>query len=174
LILTNHMAPFYHYYTFINFDIRLTSGDSDNTPIKPRLYCVCRHSKYCHNARIQNGSFFHQISLSISATTCLKLFLFSINNWQLCMANSWLITGFVTRLTRRVPLAKQELLILQEHPSSPPVFIVVRVTRSLVLCVCYVDRCLAFYTFSFGHCVVCSFSIYGVWLPLWYLQILLK
>jgi hypothetical protein len=26
--------------------------------------------------------------------------------------------------------------------------------------------------FSFGHCVVCS-SIYGFWLPLWYLQTLL-
>jgi hypothetical protein len=26
---------------------------------------------------------------------------------------------------------------------------------------------------SFGHCVVCS-SIYGFWLPLWYLQTLLK
>ena len=38
---------------------------------------------------------------------------------------------------------------------------------------CYVDRCLSFCTFSFCHCVVCSFSIYGFWLPLWYLQTLL-
>ena len=28
--------------------------------------------------------------------------------------------------------------------------------------------------FSFDHCVVCSSSIYGFWLPLWYLQTLLK
>ena len=27
--------------------------------------------------------------------------------------------------------------------------------------------------FSFGHCVVCPSSIYGFWLPLWYLQALL-
>jgi predicted nucleic acid-binding Zn ribbon protein len=27
---------------------------------------------------------------------------------------------------------------------------------------------LAFCPFSFGHCVVCSSSIYGFWLPLWY------
>ena len=46
----------------------------------------------------------------------------------------------------------------------------VRVTRSLVLYVCFVDRCLFFCTFSFGYCVVCSSSIYGLWLPLWYLQ----
>jgi hypothetical protein len=26
---------------------------------------------------------------------------------------------------------------------------------------------------TFGHCVVCSSSIYGFWLPLWYLQTLL-
>ena len=72
--------------------------------------------------------------------------------------HSWFITGFVTRLTRWAPL----------------VFSGVRVTRSLVLYVCFVDRCLSFCTFSFGHCVVCSSSIYGFWLSLWYLQTLLS
>ena len=37
------------------------------------------------------------------------------------------------------------------------------VTRSLVLCVCFGDRCLSFCTFSCGHCVVRSSSIYGLW-----------
>jgi hypothetical protein len=91
--------------------------------------------------------------------------------------NSWLITGIVIRLTRRVPLVEQELLTLPEHLSSPPIFSGVRVTRSLFLCVCFVDRCLSFCSFSFGHCVVCSSSIYaGFWLSLqlqWYLQTLL-
>ena len=86
---------------------------------------------------------------------------------------SWLISGFVTRLTRRVSLVEQELLTFPEHLSSPPVFCGVRVTRYLVLCVCFIDRCLSFCTFSFAHCVVCSSSIYGFWLPLWYLQPLL-
>jgi hypothetical protein len=86
---------------------------------------------------------------------------------------SWLITGFVTRLTRRVPLVEQELPTLPEHLSSPQVFSGVRVTRSLVLYVRFVDRCLSLCTFSFCHCVVCSSSIYGFWLPLWYLQTLL-
>ena len=44
---------------------------------------------------------------------------------------------------------EQELLILLEHLSSPPVFGGVRVTRSLVLCVCFVDRCLSFCTLFF-------------------------
>jgi len=74
--------------------------------------------------------------------------------------SSWHITVFVTRITRRVPLVKQELLILPEHLSSPPVFCGVRVTRSSVLCVCFVDRCLSFWPFSFVHCVICSTSIY--------------
>jgi hypothetical protein len=60
---------------------------------------------------------------------------------------------------------------LQKHLSSPPAYCGVRVTRSLVLCVCLVDRCLSICTL-FCHWVVCSSSIYGFWLPLWYLQAL--
>ena len=59
--------------------------------------------------------------------------------------HSRLITGFVTRLTRRVSLLEQKLLTLPGHPSSPPVVSWVRVTRSLVLCVCFVNRCLFFW-----------------------------
>jgi hypothetical protein len=54
--------------------------------------------------------------------------------------HSRLIIGVVTRLTRRVPLVEQKLLTLSEHLSSPPVFSEVRVTRSLVLYICFVDR----------------------------------
>ena len=45
-----------------------------------------------------------------------------------------------TRLTRQVPLVEQQLLTLPKHLSSSPVFNGVRVTQSLVLCVCFVDR----------------------------------
>ena len=58
--------------------------------------------------------------------------------------------------------------LMKVHPR----LIVVHVTRSLVLCVCFVDRCLSFCTVSFGHCVVFFFSIYRLWLSLWYLQTL--
>jgi hypothetical protein len=40
-------------------------------------------------------------------------------------------------------LVEQELLTLPNHLSSPPVCNGVRVTRYLVLCVCFVDRCLS-------------------------------
>ena len=35
---------------------------------------------------------------------------------------------------------------------------------------CFVDHWLSFSLFSFGHCVVCTSSIYGFWLPVWYLH----
>ena len=98
-----------------------------------------------------------------------KVFL-NISNrplWNICITNengyspsvistchsfphSWLITLFVTRLAR-VQSVEQEL---SEHMSSapPPVVSGVRVTWSLVLCVCFVDRCLSFGSVSFGHC----------------------
>ena len=60
---------------------------------------------------------------------------------------------------------EQEQHTLPENLSSLPVFSGVRVTRSLVLYICFVDRCLSLCIFSFGHCVVCSSTIYGFCLP---------
>jgi hypothetical protein len=37
-----------------------------------------------------------------------------------------------------------------------------------------VSQMSSFCTFTFGHCVICSSSIYGFWLLLWYLQALLS
>ena len=50
--------------------------------------------------------------------------------------------------------------IQNPYTEFTPVVSGVRVTRSLVLYVCFVYRCLSFCTFSVGHCVVCSSSIY--------------
>ena len=77
-------------------------------------------------------------------------------------SHSWLFTVFVTRLTRYVTPVEKELLTLPEHMSSSR-FSVVRITRSLALDVWFVDRCLSLFSFSFGHCVVCPFLIYGFW-----------
>ena len=63
-----------------------------------------------------------------------------------------------SRLTRRVSLVVQELLSLPEHLRSLRVFGGVRVTRSLVLYVCFVDRCLSFCTFFLPLCCL-SFDI---------------
>ena len=55
---------------------------------------------------------------------------------------SWLVT--VSRLTRWVLLLEQELLPFPNTAGISGDFF----TRSLVVCVCFVDRCLSFYTFS--------------------------
>ena len=67
---------------------------------------------------------------------------------------SWLITGFVTTLARQVSLVEQQSPTLPEHLNLPPDFSEVRGTRTLVLYVCFVDRCSTFWTFSFGHCLL--------------------
>ena len=61
--------------------------------------------------------------------------------------HSWLITGFVVRVTRRMSNMEQELLTLPEHMSSTLVFGGVRVTRSLVLCVVFCRKVFVFLSF---------------------------
>ena len=51
---------------------------------------------------------------------------------------------------------QQELLTPPEHLSAPTVL--VKFVLLDVLCVCFIDRCLSFCSFSFGHCVVCRFT----------------
>jgi hypothetical protein len=60
---------------------------------------------------------------------------------------------------------KVQLAYPSGAPNFTPWFGGIHVTRYLVLCVCFVDRCLSFCLFSFGHCVVCP-SICRIWLPL--------
>jgi hypothetical protein len=79
----------------------------------------------------------HQWGLSVWHFGFVCALQYLVFRYMCCRAlltnfNSWLITGFVTRVTRRVPLVEQELLILPEHLSSPLAFNCVRVTRSLV------------------------------------------
>ena len=93
----------------------------------------------------------------------------SYNQNQAFFSHSWLITWFVARVTRRVPLSAQKLFTLPYHLSSLPDFRMVRVGQSLVLCVVLSISLFVFLSFSVGHCVVCP-SIYGFWSSLCYLQ----
>jgi hypothetical protein len=94
-------------------------------------------------------------------------------NTSQSISHSRRITWLETRLPWRVSPVDQELITLQGHLRLHPVFSGgfsgVRLTRSLVLCACFINRCLSFCNFSFGHFVVYSSSIYGFRLPLWYL-----
>jgi hypothetical protein len=94
---------------------------------------------------------FDRYGLSVSQIT-------TISSTSRSFPHSWLITGFVTILKWRVPPVEQELFTLPDHLSSPQVLSGVRATRSLVLCVCFVDRCLSFCTFLWPLCCL-SFDI---------------
>jgi len=84
--------------------------------------------------------------------------------------HSWLIIGFVTRVTLRVLLVKQELLnYFGTTGFISAVFSVVRVIQPVVFLCSFVDQCLSVCPFALGHCIVCRL-IYGFWLPLWYLH----
>ena len=87
-----------------------------------------------------------------------------MDDWKgnACRTTIDLPLGFFSRSTQQVLLVELELPTIPEHMCSPLVFSEVRVTRSLVLCVCFVDRCLSFCNLSFGRCVVCPSSIYGL------------
>jgi hypothetical protein len=67
------------------------------------------------------------------------------------LSHSWLITGFVTRITRRVPLVAQELLSFRNTWIH---------RRSLVICVVVCRSSLSFFIWS---CVSVPSSIYGFW-----------
>jgi hypothetical protein len=68
----------------------------------------------------------------------------------------------VIRLTRWVPQVEQKLLTIPRRLSSSPVFSGVRVTRSLVLCVYFVDRCLSLCPFFFWPLCCLSFFLLAI------------
>ena len=81
--------------------------------------------------------------------------------------HSWLFTGFVTRLTRRLPLVEPELPTLPEHMSSPAVFRGVRVIRFLVLwCMFCRSLFVLLYIFFWPLCCLLFFDIRILLTPL--------
>ena len=67
-----------------------------------------------------------------------------------------LVHLFIDKLSNSCAVCHVFRFVVSEH-----IFSGVRVIRSLVLCVCFVDRCLSFCPFCFGHLIVCPSSIYG-------------
>ena len=85
--------------------------------------------------------------------------------------HSWLITGFVTIVTRRVPHVEQEVNNIQAHMSSTPYLGGVRIARPCGFYVMFYTSFLSVCPCSFCHCIICPSSIYGFWLSLWYFDI---
>jgi hypothetical protein len=80
--------------------------------------------------------------------------------------HSLLVTGFVTKVMRRVPLVEQEVFTIPEHLSSPPGFIGVRVTQSLVLCVMFYRSLFVLWSFLCWPLCCLSFDLRIVIIPM--------
>jgi hypothetical protein len=83
-------------------------------------------------------------------------------NTSLSFPHLWLIIWFAAILTRRMTLVEQELLILPEHLSSPPVFV------GFVLLGLYIYVCLSFSTFFSSLCCTSFFELRILITPLVY------
>jgi hypothetical protein len=75
----------------------------------------------------------------------------SFSQWRL-------ITGFVARVTRRVPHVEQDYLCGAVE-FTPCFFYWLRVTRSLVFCNCFLYHCLSFCLFFFWSLYCLSFGL---------------
>jgi hypothetical protein len=108
--------------------------------------------------------------------------------------HSWPIIGFVTRVTRRVPLIEKELPLFRSTLGHPRCLVVCMLLNTNVfsyLCsVFYVSLFVLFYwslyclyfllvivlfVFSIGHCIVCIFywSLYCLYYLSFHLQFLI-
>jgi hypothetical protein len=92
-----------------------------------------------------DGLFMDELE-SITMTTSLYLGDTVAANSDLWKIRVSIIT-FKYTINWRLPLVRQELITLPGHMSWPLVFSGVRVTRSLVLCECFINRCLSICTF---------------------------
>jgi hypothetical protein len=82
----------------------------------------------------RNHDLVNRYEISVShVTTCVPLVVSTSRSFP----HSRLVTGFVTRVTRRMPLVEQKLLTIPEHLCSPLVFSGFRVARSLFFCVLF-------------------------------------
>jgi hypothetical protein len=122
------------------------------------MFRICNGKKLKYSYRISNGN---AIVFCVKQHCAMKIQLYQwmshclVDRYRISVTNdhgyvppvvntfrsfphSWLITGFVTRLTRRVSLVEQELLTLREHLSSHLLFSGVRVNDkwniSMVIC----------------------------------------
>ena len=120
--------------------------------------------------RLATSQFFHTRIISDSNKWChhgihlfdLVSFFVSVDCVIFVIVDCLLF--ILPRVRRRVQLVARELLIRQEHLSSPrTVFSGVSLAQSLMFCVVFffVNRCFSFCPFYRGHCVVCSFTIWG-------------
>ena len=99
--------------------------------------------------------------------------------WINCILNRWkhqeyktsmiidytrLTNRFVTRVTLKMSLLEQELIIFLAYLISHQFFTGLALPKCLVLCLMFVDHCLYICAWYVGHCIFCPFAICDFWL----------
>ena len=160
--------------SLLKYDVFKFISDSADMYVHAGIWLCMQHGnidlskEHCENHHPHLSS-----TIAINESDVLQWTVWS-NTFWVCAQYSYKYRWYIIIKAKHcrqlyTTLVEQELLTLTEYQSSTLVVSKVRVTRSLVLCVCFAD----FYPFSIGNCVVYSSSIYWFWLPLWYLQTLL-
>ena len=90
-----------------------------------------------------------------------------IKNYWFLRANVEFLKYCIALCSRRMPLV--EMLTIPEYISSPPGLVGYLFLNHYICALSFVYHCSCFF-----FCVVCPSSIYGFWLPLWYLQTFLS
>jgi len=96
-----------------------------------------------------------------------------VNNNQ-SLFNSSLITGFVSRVTRRVSLLENELLTIPDHLGLPPVLIGVRGARSMVICVLFCRTFFVLFVLSVLLWITDSHYPFVIFNLFWYARNILQ
>jgi hypothetical protein len=115
---------------------------------------LCSHSnkrKTCINLLIGIQIL---LTYAILVRTLLPIFRWNVRMWTRYIFHNWQLRRYYKILSL---IFFWSILPFRSTCAPPPlVFSGVRVTRCLVLCVCFVHRCLSFCPFSFGHFVARS------------------
>ena len=140
--LIRYSRVFVPYHDFLNQAFLIVEHKSSLRTLH------CRHYNLVNRYRIS------VLEMTTICSTWRKHFVF--------FPYSLLNTGFVTRVTRRVPLVEQELLTLPEHLISSPDFNGVYVAQSLAWCVVFCRSLFVLYSFFFWP--LCCLSSFDLWI----------
>jgi hypothetical protein len=122
--------------------------------------------------RLVRSSYSTSDTCLIFLVFCVVFLCFICLRYVSCLPNVVIISGlFILDCLFRFLYRLLCYLYIFTHTCVQYNFHIISVTWSLVLRVCFVDRCLSLCTYSVGHCVACS-SMHGFWLSIWYLQTL--
>ena len=103
-----------------------------------------------NNNDLLNLCYYHLFCRGFMFSVCY-LYLFTYMLVSNTISKSILFLSFYSST---VPLVEQELLPIPKHLSSLPVLVRFALLNNQFSVLCFIDHCLSFCLFTFGHCIV--------------------